>query len=174
MITARARSSASAHLLSGAVRGRAAAFDEPGHCKTRHTFDLSTAQHKLYPGRARRDGAKPLRHRADPSLLAFEARQERDIARQQVNVRAGAKGCVAGLGVHFVSIEGLSTLIPRCWSRHRTLLSRAATRAVQQQQRGSQRRPRPRFFNFVDQVPTQAQIDESALAESSPTRPREQ
>ena len=36
--------------------------------------------------------------------------------------------------------------------------------AVQQEQRGPQRRSRPGFFNFVDQVTVQAQIDELTFA----------
>ena len=76
MITARARSSALAHALAGTMRGCAAAFDEPGHSKSRCALDLRTPEYKFHPGRACRDAAKRLRHHADPSLLTFETREK--------------------------------------------------------------------------------------------------
>src|SRR5882757_343331 len=90
---------------------RAAALDKPRYGKSRYPFDLSTPQHKLHPGRSRWGGTKYLCDRADPPLLTFETSQEGEVPRHEINVRPCTKSYIAGLGIHFVGIDGLGTFL---------------------------------------------------------------
>ena len=128
MIAARARSSASAPALIGAMRSRAAALDEPGHSKTRHAVNLRPPHYKFHPRRLRRSRAQPFGHRAQPPLLGFEALaglRNRGAAgrytsrRQKLFLRAR----------HPSRRDRMAHRLARgCWSTHRTLPSRAAKR----------------------------------------------
>ena len=163
MITARASIERLAPTLLGALRSRAAALDEPSHPKTRNGLYLRAPQDKFHPRRARRYGAKPFGHRAQPTLLACRSLGISKSRGSRSMYEPAPKAVSPRLGVHLIGIEWIIASSGLLFHASHFAVQSCEAAPLSNSNADRSAGFRPSFFNFVDQMGFQAQIDESAL-----------